>query len=79
MNKVKYTYCENDPFPINEIKDAANFNMIQDLYLKIVNKSLREAIFPQSEKLACIKPAYKGKCNKEISHSMYLINKIFYK
>ena len=63
MGKVKLTYCENDPLPISDIKDAENYGKIKTLYLNIVNRSLEDE-FPQCEKLACIKPGYKGKGEK---------------
>ena len=63
MGKMKLTYCENDPFPISDIKDAENFDKIKSLYLKIINMSLQDG-FPQCEKLACIKPGYKEKGEK---------------
>ena len=64
MKKTKFTNCENDPFPIADVKDAANIHLLQELYRKIVNMSITNAVFPQTEKLACIKPAYKGKGDK---------------
>ena len=45
MNKVKFTFCENDPFPIREVKDATNFGLLQKLYFDIVKRSLTEAPF----------------------------------
>ena len=29
IDKVKCTYCENDPFPISDIKDAEKFSSVQ--------------------------------------------------
>ena len=63
IGKIKPTYCENDPFPISDIKEAENYLKIKTLYLKITNLSLDEG-FPQCEKLACLKPEYKGKGDK---------------
>ena len=63
IRKIKPTYCENDPLPINDIKDAENYGKIKTLYLNITNMSLQDE-FPQCEKLACIKPGYKGKGEK---------------
>ena len=60
IDKVKCTFCENDPFPISDIKDAENMYLIRSVYLTIINMSIAQAVFPQSEKLACIKPTYKG-------------------
>ena len=61
IDKVKCTYFENDPFPISDIKDAENMHLIHGVYLTIINMSIAQAVFPQSGKLACIKPTYKGK------------------
>ena len=54
-------YCENDSFPISDIKDWENMHLIHRVFLTIINMSIAQAVFPQSEKLACIKPTYKGK------------------
>ena len=62
IDKVKCTYCENDPFPISDIKDAENMHLINSVFLTIISMSIAQVVFPQSEKLACIKPTYiKGK------------------
>ena len=37
IDKVKCTYCENDPFPISDIKDAKNMHLIHSVYLTIIN------------------------------------------
>ena len=61
IDKVKCTYCENNPLPISDIKDAEDMHLMHSVYLTITNMSITQAVFPQSEKLACIKPTYKGK------------------
>ena len=61
MKKTKYTYCENDPFPVKDVKDALNIRSVLRVYLSIINMSITQAVFPHSEKLACIKPTYKEK------------------
>ena len=43
------------------IKDVENMHLIHSVYLTIIDMSIAQAVFPQSEKLACIKPTYKGK------------------
>ena len=78
IDKVKCTYCENDPFPISDIKDVENMHLIHSVYLTIINMSITQAVFPKSEKLACIKPTYKGKgdqndLNRPISNLSKLI------
>ena len=73
IDKVKCTYCENDPFPISDIKDAKNMHLIHSVYLTIINMSIAQAVFPQSEKLAYIKPTYKGKGDQNDLSSYRLI------
>ena len=65
ISKLKNTYCENDPFPIGDVRNAKNFGEIQKLYYDIVCMSLKQAKFPKCEKIAYIKPSYKGKGDKE--------------
>ena len=65
LGNLSSTYCENDPFPISDVRVAKNFVEIQKLYYDIVCMSLQQAIFPRSEKIAYIKPSYKGKGDKE--------------
>ena len=78
MSKSKYTNCENDPFPIADVKDAGNIHLLQELYKKMVNMSITNAIFPQTEKLACIKPSYKGKGDKNDLSSYRPISNLSY-
>ena len=76
--KLKNTYCENDPFPISDVKEAENFTQLQKIYFDVVNMSLTQAVFPKSEKLACIKPAYKGKGDKENLNSYRPVSNLSY-
>ena len=78
MNKIKVTYSENDPFPISDIRDAPNFDKMKKFFLNIVNMSTEYAKFPQGEKLACIKPAYKGKGDKNDLNSYRPISNLSY-
>ena len=78
LSKMKNTYCENDPFPISDVKNAKNFAQVKELYFDIVNMSLTQAIFPKSEKLACVKPAYKGKGDKDDLSSYRPISNLSY-
>ena len=66
IDKAKCTSCENDPFPISEIKDAKNMHLINSVFLTIINMSIAQAVFPQSEKLACINQHTKEKVTKMI-------------
>ena len=78
IDKVKCTYCENDPFPISDIKDAENMHLINSVFLTIINMSIAQAVFPQSEKLACIKPTYKGKGDQNDLSSYRPISNLSY-
>ena len=78
LNKVRNTYCGNDPFPISDIKNAKNFTKMQEIYYNIVNMSLLHGVFPKSEKLACVKPVYKGKGDKENLNSYRPISNLSY-
>ena len=69
FQKIKITYCENDPYPISDIHDAENFSDIKNLYMRITNNSLDYPEFPKCEKLACIKPGYKGKGDRNSLNS----------
>ena len=78
FDKVKCTYCENDSFPISDIDDAENMHLIHSVYLTIINMSITQAVFPQSEKLACIKPTYKGKGDQNDWNSYRPISNLSY-
>ena len=65
IGKLRNTYSENDPFPISDVKDAKNLSQIYEIYYDIVCMSMKQSIFPKSEKIAYIKPSYKGKGDKE--------------
>ena len=61
IRKTKNTYCENDPFPVSDIVKASNKDSVYKIYLEIINLSISSSKFPSSEKVAYIKPTYKGK------------------
>ena len=65
MKKVKDTFSDNDPLPISELKNSNNFDLVENIYLEIVNLSTATSVFPQSEKVASIKQLYKGKGDQE--------------
>ena len=65
IGSLRNTYCENDPFPVSDVKGAKNLSEIYRLYYDIVCMSLKQSIFPRCEKIAYIKPSYKGKGDKE--------------
>ena len=78
IDKVKYTYCENDPFPMSDIKDVENMHLIHSVCLTITNMTIAQAVLPQSEKLACIKPTYKGKGDQNDLSSYRPISNLSY-
>ena len=81
IDKIKCrlpSYCEYDPFPISDTIDAENLQIIHSVYLTIINMSITQAIFPQSEKLAYIKPTYKGKGDQNDLSSYRPISNLSY-
>ena len=78
IDKAKCTYCENDPFPISDIKDAENMHLINSVFLTIINMSIAQAVFSQSEKLAGIKLTYKGKGDQNDLSSYRPISNLSY-
>ena len=40
IDKVKCTYCENDTFPITDIKDAENMHLINNVFLTLTRQVL---------------------------------------
>ena len=69
ISNINYTYCESDPFLINDIKDAKNICLLYNTYFKIVNMSITQAEFSQGEKLGVIKRTYNGKSNQNYLRS----------
>ena len=55
-----------------------NVHLIHSVYLTIINMSIAQVVFPQSEKLACIKPTYKGKCDQNDLSSYRSISNLSY-
>ena len=78
MGIVKNTYCENDPFPIGDIIEAENKQLVYDIYLETVNLSISQSEFPISEKTAIIKPTYKGKGDVNDPNSYRPISNLSY-
>ena len=65
LKKMKMTYCCNDSLFMSDVISDENFHNLLQVILKIVNLSISECIFPQSEKLAIIKPILKGNRNRQ--------------
>ena len=61
VQKVNMTYCDSDPLPISDISQCEKFGEILRIFTLIINCSLINNTFPDSEKLAVIKPIIKGK------------------
>ncbi len=60
VNKANVTYCDSDPLPISDVSRCENFCGILNIFTAIINCSLINNSFPDSEKLAVIKPIIKG-------------------
>ena len=65
MTKAKLTHCVNDPIPMNLIVSSENFDLMVDITTDLVNKSIKEGVFPISEKQAIVKPIVKGKLDPQ--------------
>ncbi len=63
--KTKKTYCDSDPFPLGDLKSAANYEDMVKVYYRLVNMSMMQASFPDSEKMAYVTPIIKGKAEKQ--------------
>ena len=57
---AKKSHCESDPLPISDLMDAPNIDEILKMQMEIINLSLTEGVFPNSEKTALIKPTFKN-------------------
>ena len=57
---TKKTYNSNDPFPIKDVSQEENIKAIARIYTKIINLSILNNKFPNSEKVAVVHPLYKG-------------------
>lgn len=60
VTRVKLTHCGNDPIPVREIVQSNDFSSFLEIYVDIVNCSIKDNEFPQSEKKAIVKPIIKG-------------------
>ena len=69
FNKVKLTYSGGDPFPMSDFKNSSNFDSILMVFLELVNLCIAKKNFPESEKLAIIKPVVKGSLDSQMLSS----------
>ena len=60
IKRVKYTYCDSDPIPVAEIVGCDKFGVIIDFWTNMMNTSIENKVFPDSEKRAIVKPIVKG-------------------
>ena len=65
IKKVKMTYCVNDPLPMKEIVHSTNFDSMVALVTDLINVSIKENKFPETEKRAIVKPIVKGKLDTQ--------------
>ena len=65
MGQIKYTHCDIDPLPISDLVNSENFQELQHVYVDIVNSGIKNKIYPDSEKLAIVKPTVKGKLDPQ--------------
>ena len=65
LKKAKMSYCVQDPLPFGDLMDATNINELLKMQLEIINKCLVDGVFPNSEKIAIIKPTLKNKLDPQ--------------
>ena len=65
VQRMKLTYCDNDPVPMSEIVNRGEFVYFWNIILKIVNLSIGKRAVPSSEKQSLIKPTLKGSLNSQ--------------
>ena len=64
IKNSKKTCNLTDPYPIQDISQAKNFDKIVQIFCNIINCSFKCNKFPDSEKQAVIHPFYKGEGDK---------------
>ena len=65
FKKAKLTHCVTDPLPVRDLVHSDNFDDLLDIYVDIINCSIRNNTFPTSEKKAIVKPIVKGKLDTQ--------------
>ena len=65
VGRVKHTYCDMDPVPVSEIVSCQNFDALVRLWTELVNISIENKVFPESEKRAIVKPIVKGNLDSQ--------------
>ena len=74
----KKSYCESDPLPMGDIMCATNVDDLLKLQLDIINNSLVNGVFPNSEKTALIKPTLKNNLDPQILSSYRPVSNLTY-
>ena len=69
LSRVRYTYCDNDPVNIADIAGSERFDELLMVLLNIINLCIRNNNFPDSEKMAIIRPIIKGALDSQILSS----------
>ncbi len=57
---VKLKYCASDPLPIREVITSTNLDEMFSVMTKIINTSFVNNAFPETEKVAIVKPVVKN-------------------
>ena len=60
VRRVKLTYCASDPFPMKDIINSTNFDEVLSVMTEMINASINNNVFPESEKMAIVKPIVKN-------------------
>lgn len=56
VQRVTRPYCDNDPVPISDIVKSDIFHEMVNFLMVIVNATIDNINFPETEKVAVIKP-----------------------
>ena len=78
MAKSRKTNCIQDPMPIADIAAANNFNCLENVILKIVNRSILMCKFPVTEKIAAVLHVLKGLLNPQSLSSYRQMSNLSY-
>ncbi len=65
VKNMKVTHCTNDPMPFSDIINVDSFSELLQFILCIVNLSIQQCVFPQSEKLGIVRPTLKNKLDPQ--------------
>ena len=75
LQELNQTNCSNDPFNMKLLKQDDVAKKIINVFVDIINESFRSGVFPDSEKLAIVRPLLKaGKDKDELSSYRPLYN-----